>query len=344
MADRRRQAEEIGEPNVDTRAKRQRASKGEEELSSDVRRLLVFTDVGEEVDDEGALWMMSQVLDSSPAGWVADVVFSTGKGLQRAMRWAKLLLAVQVQFGAVPGRDHIKYFLGPDTDRHMRYPQKVDTDFQAAVGIVPLTSFQGGDYDVVLQLSPLGGFACPSKGFARPSKGPDEVLSKVRRRPGASHAMYILVGKEGSTNFPLDEAQNRGFKQHLVAQGFQAAIVEASNYAVWEPGCLDVLPRSVADLVEEDEWNKAVGRIPPTAASLFVRFRVNAMVNYNLVRHAFEECCSAYGSEEAWLQAKTWWGLVAEEAGRDVYTYYVSPSRRHDDASSSGYGNPLLAE
>ena len=41
------------------------------------------------------------------------------------------------------------------------------------------------------------------------------------------------------------------------------------------------------ELVLDDEWNKAVGRIPPMVANLFVRFRVNTLVNYEVVDRAF---------------------------------------------------------
>merc|ERR1719272_2082912 len=53
-------------------------------------RMAVLTDVGEEIDDEAALWLLHQHL-STAQNVIADVIFVTGVPLQRATRWASII-------------------------------------------------------------------------------------------------------------------------------------------------------------------------------------------------------------------------------------------------------------
>lgn len=68
----------------------------------------------------------------------------------------------------------------------------------------------------------------------------------------------------------------------------------SSNYMHWTTAFLSALPSVLAKEVWlkalihmalrtealQDEWKKAVGRIPPEMSNIFVRFKVNSNVNY----------------------------------------------------------------
>lgn len=299
------------------------------------RRLLVFTDVGEEVDDEGALWMMCKVLEASPQGYEADVVFVTGRPKERAMRWARLLSSVELPLTA---GNRVQYYLGPDTARHMRYHETVDEDLLLRAGVQPLTPFTGSStgYDIVLQLSPLGG-------FHEPEEESDGPLANVKPRDGAELALYLLVGAEDSTNFPSHEKPHRAFKKHLEDHGFVFRKVTAPNYANWSASTLELFPSGLRDLVIKDEWNKAIGRIPPANATLLVRFRVNTGVSFAIVSKAYRNFCATYESDPAFQGAAEWWNGLATAMSSKIQDRYISISRANDD-NGAKYGNPAANE
>ena len=74
----------------------------------------------------------------------------------------------------------------------------------------------------------------------------------------------------------------------LSDKGFYPVHIEKLNYTTWNHSLLEFMPDSLVKFVLDDEWNKAVGRIPPFGATLFVRFRVNTNVNYDIVKAAFQ--------------------------------------------------------
>lgn len=55
-----------------------------------IKRLLVLTDVGEEIDDEGALWIILKVLDLD-SSYKVDIVFCTGDLKLRCDRWVSII-------------------------------------------------------------------------------------------------------------------------------------------------------------------------------------------------------------------------------------------------------------
>ena len=73
---------------------------------------------------------------------------------------------------------------------------------------------------------------------------------------------------------------HREFKKHLVNKGFKALHLGSSNYMHWTTAFLSALPSVLAKEALQDEWKKAVGRIPPEMSNIFVRFKVNSNVNY----------------------------------------------------------------
>eukprot|EP00928_Gymnodinium_smaydae_P079368 TRINITY_DN6331_c0_g4_i1.p1 TRINITY_DN6331_c0_g4~~TRINITY_DN6331_c0_g4_i1.p1 ORF type:complete len:1210 (+),score=108.96 TRINITY_DN6331_c0_g4_i1:32-3661(+) len=302
------------------------------------KRLLVFTDVGEEVDDEAALWLLSQHCDHPSAKYCdVDVVFTTGQPRQRAMRWASLLNSIN---GPKPGADQISYFLGPETSRHMRYRLHLDSEELESSGIGELPAFQGGSYDVILQMSPIDGF---SADFVLPPSDSSGALARISTRSSTQRPLYICVGLEGSTNFPKNEL-HIGFKKYLTSLGFADVHIQNMNYVPWQECYFDRMPQALVQLVLDDEWHKAVGRIGPNAASLLVRFRVNVSVNYALVSKAFAMFHKTYSRTTNFSRALEWWSTNAEQVYAMIREGYVRESRENDDRATFAYGNPTVIE
>lgn len=151
------------------------------------------------------------------------------------------------------------------------------------------------------------------------------------------------MGKEGSTNYPRGDGPHRAFKELMVSRGFTFATVEAVDYAYWSAKQLETLPPALAELVALDEWNKAVGRIPPAVADLFVRFRVNVQVNYSVVARGFEQFRQVFGEDPALLEAESWCAIIAPALRCQVRERYVQLSREHDDRGVR-YGNAKLTD
>jgi len=298
--------------------------------------MLVLTDAGEEVDDEAALWMLNQHLHSNKDLY-ADVVFVTGNPAKRAMRWARMKNQCG---GSKDHHDRMQFFLGPTTGRDMRYSLSLDIDELKTAGISKLNNFAGGAYDVVLQISPVEGF---SEDFENPPNNVSGALARVERRPGCEAPVYVVVGQEGSTNFPLD-AVHITWKKSLLQQGFVPLHIDRLNYLNWQCDFLEILPYTLVEMVLDDEWNKAVGRIPPHAVTLFVRFRVNCLINYDVVDKAFVAMERTYFRDANFLKATEWWAGVAEEVHSMVMEGYVQKSRDQDAAKGEkGFGNPPVS-
>eukprot|EP00930_Biecheleria_cincta_P035176 TRINITY_DN24213_c0_g2_i1.p1 TRINITY_DN24213_c0_g2~~TRINITY_DN24213_c0_g2_i1.p1 ORF type:complete len:1119 (+),score=142.49 TRINITY_DN24213_c0_g2_i1:101-3457(+) len=304
----------------------------------DISRMLVFTDVGEEVDDEAALWLCRQHLKSTPHVEV-DVVFVTGYPLQRATRWAQILNSAGE---SLPKVRQINYYTGPQSDRHMRYRTFADVDELRAAGLDTFLSrpFEGGYYDVVLQLSPVWGF---SSNFASPQAGTAGALAHIRPRPGSNCLLQIVVGGVGSTNFPRDDL-HFGLQKALNEKGFRTVHVEKSNYLNWDKGMFETFPPKLVEIVLDDEWNKAVGRIPPFAANLLVRFRVNTNVNYDVVDRAYAAFEQDLRGTPSLVKAKQWWSEVRDEVEAKILHGYVKLSRDRDNKSSDVFGNHMVSE
>eukprot|EP00930_Biecheleria_cincta_P000846 TRINITY_DN102041_c0_g1_i1.p1 TRINITY_DN102041_c0_g1~~TRINITY_DN102041_c0_g1_i1.p1 ORF type:complete len:1127 (-),score=185.87 TRINITY_DN102041_c0_g1_i1:108-3488(-) len=301
-------------------------------------RLLVLTDVGEEIDDEAALWLLAKYGDHHLCRWQADVVFVTGDPMQRAMRWANILNSVAGQ--TIPGTGHMRYFKGPSSDRHVRYRvAPVEEELESA-GLGDLSFYEGGQYDVVLQISPLSGF---SADFDSPPQSPEGALSRINRRTDAKVPMYICVGQEGSTNFPKDKL-HEGFKHVLARKGFSCVHVDKLNYTSWRSIYFNYMPDALVELVLDDEWNKAVGRISPMAANLFVRFRVNTAVNYELVGKAFAMFQSTYAGNANFVKAMDWWFGAAGDIHELVRDGYVQMSRDSDNKQEKPFGNANITD
>ncbi|CAJ1408469.1 unnamed protein product [Effrenium voratum] len=338
-------------------------------MLEDRPRMLVLTDVGEEIDDEASLWLLHQHLKASPR-LQADIVFVTGSPLERATRWATWQsdtatpMIGQHPFGrwlelcfetvnsgqdkaqaqvlnSLPENhklpDSIQYFVGPTTGRHMRYRMMADAQELRRAGLAGLIDqpWQGGKYDVVLQISPISGF---SADFANPPPPPAGALALVEPRPGAQGLLYLVVGGEGATNFPRDEL-HVGFKELMVKKGFRAVHVEKANYLNWEKAMFETFPPKLTELVLDDEWNKAVGRIPPMVANLFVRFRVNTLVNYEVVDRAFAAFEEDLRGTPDFVKATQWWVKVEKKVLQDIKTGYIKKSRDADNKSKDCMGN-----
>jgi len=301
-------------------------------------RMLVLTDVGEEIDDEASLWLLHQHLNASPA-LEADIVFVTGSPLERATRWAQVLNSLPENHTLT---ERIQYYVGPTTTRHMRYRMMADAAELLSAGLATLINkpFLGGEYDVVLQISPISGF---SSDFANPPSGPLGALAHVVPRPGAKGLTYIVVGGEGATNFPRDEL-HIGFKKYMAEKGFAAVHVEKANYLNWEKAMFETFPPKLTELVLDDEWNKAVGRIPPMVANLFVRFRVNTLVNYEVVDRAFAAFEEDLRGTPDYVRATKWYISVEKKVLQSIREAYVKISRESDNKSKDTFGNVPVSE
>merc|ERR1712176_343343 len=171
---------------------------------NDTTRLLVLTDAGEASDNETALWLLAKHLNSAPR-MRADVVFVTGNPLQRAMRWAGILNSCK---GPKPGEKQMRYFIGPETERQMMYQIALDVDTlrSAGLGELDMSPYDGGSYDVVLQLSPLTGF---SEDISPALDGVRGCLGRITARPGQRVPLYLVAQAE--VNF-LEDRLHKGFK------------------------------------------------------------------------------------------------------------------------------------
>lgn len=299
--------------------------------------LLVLTDVGEEIDDEASLWLLHQHLNSYPTA-EADIVFVTGSPLERATRWAQVLNSLPATHKLT---DRIQYYVGPTTSRHMRYRMMADAAELLSAGLATLINkpFEGGFYDVVLQISPISGF---SADFKNPPAAPMGALAAIEPRPGCQGLLYVIVGGEGATNFPRDEL-HIGFKQLLIEKGFRSVHVEKANYLNWDKEMFETFPPKLTELVLDDEWNKAVGRIPPMVANLFVRFRVNTLVNYEVVDRAFAAFEEDLRGTPDYVKATAWWVKVEKKVLQDIRSGYIKKSREADNKSKDCFGNEAVS-
>jgi len=297
---------------------------------SGVRRILVLTDVGEEIDDESALWMMLKVLDTD-SSYEADVVFCTGDLDLRRNRWVSIIRDVP---RPLPCQGRVQYFRGNGTKRAVRHVVPVvEEGVLVATGLHDVPAYEGGFYDVVVQMSPLGD-----------SETPLGALECVKLRDGATTGSYILIGTEGSTNFDKNSPIHDLFKAHLLANGFLMSCVAQENYAPWTQHCTSILIPELQDGVYTDEWMKAIGRINPEAVNLFVRFRVNVMVNYSVIRSGFAELEEKFRDDPLFSQAADWWTELRDQALEKIRGGYIQLSRDKDNLASFRYGPALMED
>mmetsp|Transcript_72679 Transcript_72679/g.205509 ORF Transcript_72679/g.205509 Transcript_72679/m.205509 type:complete len:389 (-) Transcript_72679:110-1276(-) len=211
----------------------------------------------------------------------------------------------------------------------------------AGLGELRRSYFEGGAYDVVLQIAPVGGFVCNS------SSCPDDVrgsLGRIVPRAGAELPLFVVVGIEGSDNFPSDPL-HEGFKAMLVQKGFTAVHVERRNYAYWSQACLDCMPPRLTELALQDEWSKTISRIPPSRSTLLVRYRMNALVKYDVVSRVYAAFESHYCDLPDFKLACSWWDIVRGDVARVVSAHYVGSSREADDLDREhGFGNPRVCD
>lgn len=310
--------------NQDMKLSEHEVRRYEKADKSGVRRILVLTDIGEEIDDESALWMMLKVLDTD-SSYEADVVFCTGDLDLRRNRWVSIIRDVP---RPLPCQGRVQYFRGNCTKRAVRHVvPDVEEDVLVASGLQDVPAYEGGFYDVVVQMSPLGD-----------SETPLGALECVKLRDGATTGSYILVGTEGSTNFDKNSPIHDLFKAHLLANGFLMSCVAQENYAPWTQHCTSILIPELQDGVYTDEWMKGIGRINPEAVNLFVRFRVNVMVNYSVIRSGFAELEEKFRDDPLFSQAADWWTELRDQALEKIRSGYIQLSRDKDNLSSFRYG------
>lgn len=292
-----------------------------EDMNGVTKRLLVLTDVGEEIDDEGALWMMLKSIGNNNK-YAADVVFCTGDYNRRRNRWATIL----------EGQDkytNITYFYVNQTSRHIRHHHDENLDLLNKVGLNQgnFTEYGIGgensrwEYDVVLQISPLGD-----------NNSPLGNLSKIKLRDGAETGSYVLVGTESSTNFVKDFPIHNQFKEHLLTNGFLMSIVAQENYANWTLEHTTNMNDVMKTYLYKDEWSKAIGRIPPAGTStLFIRFRVNCKVNYDVIKNGFNKIKNKNELAGYFTKANDWWNTINDNVYTAIKDGYITKSKTNDD-------------
>jgi len=310
-------------------------------LASPMPRVLFLTNAGDGVNSEAALWLLSKHLDAFPTFQV-DVVFVTGNTMQRSMRWAGVLSSLPK--GPKPGAASIQYFLAPNTTHSIRYCVELDQHKLADAGMAELSDspFMGGNYDIVVQGSPLYGF---DKNFSKPVPDLEGSLGRIDVNTCTSmKKLYIIIGTEGATNCPKD-LLHQGFKKHLEAKGFAAVHVDGRHLVHWDRDMLACMPPKLASMVTDDEWNKVVGRISPSAGTLLTRFRVNTTDNYAAVNKAWMAFESANSSHPAYAKVIQWWKDIASDIWGAIKNNYVKLSRAADNAAGkAAFGNPKLGD
>jgi len=314
---------------------RQASKQRNRPTETSARRILVLTDAGEEADNEAALWLLRLCLEAVDNVEV-DIVFTAGKPSLRSMRWARILNSQK----HLPQTSRIRYFAGPDSARPMRHQIGLDVNVLKEAGMEDLAIFEGGGYHMVLQASPLAGF---SDELSNPPDGPEGVLGYITLQGQKSgKPAYIVVGEEGSANFPKDKL-HLGFKAMLEKQGFTAIHINQQNYVHWSGGFLDFLPSALVNVALQDEWSKAVGRIQPSAGTLFTRFRVNTSVNYDVVTRACSSFEASRKGDGNLDKARQWWRTVSKEVKMHIHDRYVAMSRA-DDRAAGNFGNPKISD
>lgn len=301
-----------------------------DDMNGVTKRILVLTDVGEEIDDEGALWMMLKVIGNKP-NYTADVVFCTGDPNIRRNRWATILDGEEIY-------TNINYFYINPTSRHIRHHHDENSELLKRVNLneVNFTEYgnEGEDsrweYDVVIQMSPLGD-----------NNSPLGNLSKIKLRDGAETGSYILVGTEGSTNFDKKSPIHDQFKEHLLKNGFLMSIVAQENYANWTLEHTTNMNNVMKTYLYRDEWAKAIGRISPTTGNLFVRFRVNCKVNYDVIKNGFDTIKNKYALNDLFIDAVNWWDKVNDDVYKEINNGYIQKSKEQDKGE---YGESLMED
>merc|ERR1719210_1385416 len=102
-----------------------------------------------------------------------------------------------------------------------------------------------------------------------------------------------------------------GFKAFLQTQGFSTAHISEKNYVHWDKIFFNEMPDRLVSLVQDDEWNKVLGRISPTTGTLFLRFRLNTAVNYDVVDKAFAHFELNHQGKRDFIAANEWWDQIA---------------------------------
>ena len=295
-----------------------------EDLSDGViKRILVLTDVGEEIDDEGALWMMLKSIGNNDK-YAADVVFCTGDPIIRRNRWATILAGETIY-------TNINYFYVNPTSRKVRHHHVDNSVLLKTVRLHDEFFTEYGNekddrwqYDVVIQLSPLGD-----------NNSPLGNLSKIKLREGAETGSYVLVGTEGSTNFDKKSPIHDQFKEHLLKNGFLMSIVAQENYTNWTLEHTTNMNNVMKTYLYRDEWAKAIGRISPTAVNLFVRFRVNCKVNYDVIKNGFNKIKNKNELADYFKKANDWWNTINDNVYTAIKNGYITKSTTNDGGSFS---------
>lgn len=241
------------------------------------------------------------------------------------------------------GSTRMHYYVGPETDTHMSYNLAFNMDEIKNAGMNEITErqFDGGNYDVIVQGSPLTGFDC---NFAEPPHGVEGSLARIVPRRSPRVPLYMIFGEEGATNFPKD-LLHLGFKDHLVKKGFFPVHVGRKYIINWSRSYFEYLPPKLVTIIMESSWNKIVGRIAPSAATLLVRFRLNTRDNYNTVDQVFTTFKATISRDDCnFLKATEWWNQISNDVNKAIIEGYVQKSRINDDAKSdASFGNPQIS-
>ncbi|CAE7232637.1 unnamed protein product [Symbiodinium necroappetens] len=136
---------------------------------------------------------------------------------------------------------------------------------------------------------------------------------------------------------------HKKFKDHVLKKGFKACHVGSNNYMHWRTDFFTSLPAILMKEALQDEWKKAVGRIPPDMSNVFIRFKVNSNVNYVVVEHAYASFAESRKDDASFKKAMTWWLELRPAIKQAVLENYVKVSRGHDN-SKDKFGNPKIKE
>merc|ERR1712098_656319 len=98
-------------------------------------------------------------------------------------------------------------------------------------------------------------------------------------------------------------------------------------------------------MVADSEWDKAVGRMPPTSGTLLARFKANVRDNYIAVDRAWMAFVFAHRGSPTYAKAVQWWQDLEDFVFTKIKDVYIKKSLDNDlCVGPTAFGNPKIGE
>jgi len=251
-----------------------------------LNRILVFTDIGEECDDEGALYLLFKNMISD-INLHADIVLCTGNTENRYKRFY-YIFHDDPSYKIVQGRVNIYKLV--DTDREVGYfpdNSPFNNEFDIFKNNKPLNLFapsKANLYDIILQISPFASKGDLIRLDDQKVIQINNILDDINIQ---DNCILVIVGlKEKSTNYPDDEKIHKRFETKIIAKSRGVKVVHVTKYITWTEHYVNILMKDnerVQEAIKDNEYKKVIGRIQPGVALSNTQFNVNCVVNYNII-------------------------------------------------------------